>query len=297
MRCACVLLLAAVMEAATPRIETNVIYGMYSGLALLMEVYYPEKSNGYGIVFISGSGWHAPQEYNAEPLSKGPQGKLYAPRLTAAGYTVFSISHRAAPRFRYPAAVEDVQRAVRYVRHHAGEYNVRADRIGAVGGSSGGHLVLMLGLMDGRGDLHDGDPVNRESAKVQCVVARAAPAELAGMARSGGGGATTSFIGMPAPNPQTGGATEARVYREASPISYVTADDPPVLLMHGEVDETVPIAQSEKMEAAPRGAGVAVKLLRVPGGTHGPTFGNPPNAPDYMGEMVKWLDQHLRQGN
>src|SRR5215471_1227022 len=79
MRCACVLLLAAVMEAATPRIETNVIYGMYSGLALLMEVYYPEKSNGYGIVFISGSGWHAPQEYNAEPLSKGPQGKLYAP--------------------------------------------------------------------------------------------------------------------------------------------------------------------------------------------------------------------------
>ena len=194
-----------------------------------------------------------------------------------------------------PAAVEDAQRAVRYVRHHAAQYNIRADRIGAVGGSSGGHLVLMLGLMDGKGDPQDADPVNRESAKVQCVVARAAPADLAEMSRSGGGGAVTSFIGMPAPSRETGGATEVRIYREASPISYVTADDPPVLLMHGEADETVPIAQSEKMEAALRSAGVTVKFLRIPGGTHGPTFGNPANAPDYMGEMVRWLDQHLRQ--
>ena len=182
--------------------------------------------------------------------------------------------------------MEDAQRAVRYVRHHAAQYNIRADRIGAVGGSSGGHLVLMLGLMDGKGDPQDADPVNRESAKVQCVVARAAPADLAEMSRSGGGGAVTSFIGMPAPSREAGGQTEVRIYREASPISYVTADDPPVLLMHGEADETVPIAQSEKMEAALRSAGVTVKFLRIPGGTHGPTFGNPANAPDYMGEMV-----------
>jgi acetyl esterase/lipase len=184
---------------------------------------------------------------------------------------------------------------VRYVRHHAAEYNIRADRIGAVGGSSGGHLVLMLGLLDGHGDPKDADPVNRESAKVQCVVARAAPADLAGMARSGGGGAVTSFIGMPAPNQESGGAVEARIYREASPLSHVSADDPPVLLMHGEADETVPIAQSEKMETALRSAGVTVKFLRIPGGTHGPTFGNPKNAPDYMAEMVSWLDRHLRQ--
>jgi acetyl esterase/lipase len=294
MRFVCVVLLVAVTLAAAPRIESNVIYGMYSGLALLMEVYYPENPNGYGVVFISGSGWHAPLEYNAEPLSKGSQGKLYAPRLTAAGYTVFSISHRAAPRFRYPAAVEDVQRAVRYVRYHATHYHLRPDRIGAVGGSSGGHLVLMLGLMDGKGDPQDADPVNRESAKVQCVVARAAPADLAAMARSGGG-AIVSFIGMAAPSRETGGATETRIYREASPISYVTSDDPPMLLVHGDADETVPIAQSEKMESALRAAGVIVKFLRIPGGTHGPTFGNPANAPDYMGEMVNWLDQHLRQ--
>ena len=295
MRFGCILLWSAIAWSAAARVESNVIFGMYSGLALLMEVYYPEIPNGYGVVFISGSGWQAPLEYGADPLSKGAQGKLYAPRLNAAGYTVFSISHRATPRFRYPAAVEDAQRAVRYVRHHAAQYHIRADRIGAVGGSSGGHLVLMLGLMDGKGDPQDADPVNRESAKVQCVVARAGPADLAAMAGSGGGGATVSFVGMPPPGREAGGSAEARVYREASPISYVTADDPPVLLMHGDADATVPIAQSEKMEAALGRAGVAVKLLRIPGGTHGPTFGNPPNAPDYHGEMVKWLDRHLRQ--
>jgi dipeptidyl aminopeptidase/acylaminoacyl peptidase len=68
-----------------------------------------------------------------------------------------------------------------------------------------------------------------------------------------------------------------------------------VLLMHGDADETVPIAQSEKMESALRAAGVTVRFLRIPGGTHGPTFGNPANAPDYMRETVQWLDQHLRQ--
>ena len=156
------------------RIESNVLYGMYSGLALLMDVHHPEKPNGYGVIFISGSGWHAPQEYNAEPLKQGSQARQYGPRLTAAGYTVFSISHRAAPRFRYPAAVEDAQRAVRFVRHNAARFNVRADRIGAVGGSSGGHLVESLGVLDGAGIKDDPDPVNRESAKAQCVVARAA---------------------------------------------------------------------------------------------------------------------------
>lgn len=294
MRMAGLLVAVSMTLAGAPRVESNVIYGMYSGLALLMEVYHPEKPNGYGVVFISGSGWHAPQEYSAEPLSKGPQGKLYAPKLAEAGYVVFSIAHRAAPRFRYPAAVEDAQRAVRFVRHNAGRFGIRAERIGVVGGSSGGHLALMLGLMDGKGLVDDGDAVNRESAKVQCVVARAAPADLAGMMASGGGAAIASFMGMPSPAAEATATVEARMYREVSPLTYVSADDPPVLLMHGDKDETVPIGQSEKMEKALRAAGVTVKFLTIPGGNHGPTFGNPPGAPDYMGEMVRWLDRYLR---
>ncbi len=283
--CAGALLFAA---GPQPRIESNVLYGMYSGLALLMDVYHPEKPNGYGVVFISGSGWHAAQEYNAEPLKQGSQAQLYGPKLTAAGYTVFSISHRAAPRFRYPAEVEDAQRAVRFVRHNAARFNVRADRIGAVGGSSGGHLVESLGVLDGAGIKDDPDPVNRESAKVQCVVARAAPANLAVMK-------VVEFMGMNPPDGKTHNTVEDRLYREASPLSHVSSTSAPILLIHGDADQSVPYEQSEMMEKALRAAGVPTKLLRIPGGAHGPTFPGATNPPDYMGEMVRWLDKYLRQ--
>jgi acetyl esterase/lipase len=287
---------AAACAAQEPRLEPNVVFGMYSGLALLMDVYHPAKPNGYGVIYVSGSGFHAPQSYGAEPLKESSQAKLYARRLAGAGYTVFSICHRAAPRFRYPAAVEDAQRAVRFVRFHAARFGIRADRVGAVGGSSGGHLVLMLGLLDGGGDPAAPDPADRASGKVQCVVARAAPSDLRLMTRqSEGGSATVSFLGMPPPSEKDGESVEQRTYREASPITHVSADDPPVLLMHGDADPVVPYQQSETVERALAKAGVPVKLLRVPGGGHGATFEGAKNPPDYLGEMVRWLDTYLQK--
>src|SRR5262249_30301290 len=155
-------------------VDANVVYGMYSGLALLLDVHRPERPNGYGIVHIAGSGWGAPLGYDAVPLKEPerglPRGRpqaRYVEALVAAGYTVFSITHRAAPRFPYPAAVEDAQRAVRYVRYHAARYGVRSSRLGALGGSSGAHLVSLLGVLDGAGDPDHADPVEREGAKVQ----------------------------------------------------------------------------------------------------------------------------------
>jgi len=284
--CGCALLYG--QNSPQPKIESNVLYGMYSGLALLMDVYHPANPNGYGVLFISGSGWRASQEYNAEPLKQGSQAQLYGPKLTAAGYTVFSISHRAAPRFRYPAQVEDAQRAVRFIRHNAARFNVRADRLGAVGGSSGGHLVESLGVLDGQGIPDDADPVNRESAKVQCVVARAAPSNLALMR-------VAEFMGMNPPDPNTRNSIEERLYRLASPLTHVSAKSAPILLIHGDADAAVPYAQSESMEKALREAGVPTKLMRIPGGQHGPTFPGAINPPDYMGEMVRWLDKYLKQ--
>ena len=99
------LCLNSLVTAAEPRVERNVIYGMYSGLALLMDIHHPPTSNGYGIIFISGSGWHAPLGLDARPLKQSGQEKVYATPLAEAGYTVFAINHRAAPRFRYPAAI------------------------------------------------------------------------------------------------------------------------------------------------------------------------------------------------
>jgi acetyl esterase/lipase len=276
------------------QIEANVVYGMYSGTALLMDVYRPANPNGYGVIYISGSGWHAPQTYDAQPLKQSGQAKLYAERLAGAGYTTFSISHRASPRFRYPAHVEDAQRAVRFVRHEAARFGIRENPIAAVGGSSGGHLVLMLGLLDDKGDPGAEDAVERQSSKVQCVVARAAPSDLAAMVRAQGGSSVVSFLGMRPGGERDAGSVENKLYREASPYFHVSPDDPPVLLMHGDADATVPFDQSEKLLSALKQAGVICDLLRVPGGGHGATFAGAKNQPDYMGRMLSWLDRHLK---
>lgn len=269
-------------------VESNIVYGMYSGLALLMDAYRPKNPNGYGVLFISGSGWRAPLEWNAEALKDGGQQRVYVPTLTAAGYTVFAINHRALPRFVYPAAVEDARRAVRFIRHHASDYNISPDRIGAVGGSSGGHLVSMLGLQEGTGDPSSEDAIEKESARVQCVVARAAPTDFILREKA------TPFLDFEHPEP---GDTSSEAYHrhiEASPITYVSADAPPFLLIHGDADDTVHINQAEAMEKALQTVGATVKFVRIPGGGHGPTFGNPPNAPDYLGEMITWLNTHLK---
>lgn len=276
---------------AEARPEKNVVYGMYSGLALLMDVYHPEKPNGYGVIFISGSGWHMPLAYNGS-LKDGAANNNVLQKLTEAGYTVFAINHRAAPRFRYPAAVEDAQRAVRFVRHHAKEYGINPDRIGGVGGSSGGHLVSMLGTLDGKGNPEDPDPVDRESSRLQCVVALAAPSDLAKIRTESGLSAVTSFVGIPlrGTNPAT---AEYKTYLASSPVTHVSGDDAPFLLIHGDADRTVPFEQSELMEAALEKSGVEVKLIRIAGGGHGRNFEGATNMPDYLGETVRWLNRHL----
>jgi dipeptidyl aminopeptidase/acylaminoacyl peptidase len=149
--------------------------------------------------------------------------------------------------------------------------------------------------MDGAGDPSDSDAVNRESAKLQCVVARAAPIDLLRMPPSLGAGALALLLGANVTESTPKTSAEYKVAWAASPINYVSRDDPPTLLVHGDADRTVPFNQSEMMEAALRKVGVPVKLIRIDGGDHGPTFPGAKNPPDYKAAMVKWFDEHLRR--
>lgn len=284
--------------SAEPDIEENVVYGMYAGLALLMDVHKPSVPNGYGIVAVPGSGWEAPLGYSAEQLkhSYEIQTVFGIEALNGAGYTVFTVNHRATPGFKYPAPIEDSQRAVRYIRHHAAEFGIDPGWIGAIGGSSGGHLVGLLGTLDGNGNPADADPVNHHSAKVDVAVAIYAPSDFLALETTNPwvGGAITSLLGPVSPGwkpPPLHDSDAAKIYAQASPITHVSTDDPPFLLIHGDADDVVPYSQSELFQAALLKAGIDVELIRIPGGGHGPEL-TQADSPEHIGEIVAWFDEH-----
>lgn len=286
MTCLSPLKLSAQPKLNAAKVDRNVVYGMYSGLALLMDVYYPKNPNGYGIIHISGGRWTRPLSLDAGMLKHSGFVKVEGEMFVEAGYTLFSVNHRALPRFSYPAAVEDVQRAVRFIRYHAEKYKINPDKIGAVGGSSGGHLVSMLGVLDGNEVLADETPINKMSAKVQCVIARAAPTSFVS------GLIPQLFLGIREKESKNPLSAEYKIAYEASPIFHLTADDPPFLLVHGDKDESVPFVLSENMYKKLQELNVPAKLITVEGGGHGPGFSK---LPEVKKEMVKWMEQHLKK--
>jgi acetyl esterase/lipase len=290
------------LSEAQARIESDVVYGMYSGLALLMDVHHPANPNGYGIVVIPGSGYHEPLSRDAAPRKEAQDLVLFigADVLLERGYTLFSINHRAAPTFHYPAAVEDAQRAVRYVRHNASEFGIDGAKIGALGHSSGGYLVSMLGVLDGEGSAEAQSPIDRESAKVQAVVAMAPPTDFLAFitAERSDKAAVTSFLGtyIASFRPREAQTQEYALYTEASPTSYASPDDPPFLFIHGDQDFTVPVNQSELLRDRLRDSGATAEFIKIPEGGHifqTPQAGGPDTA-EYYDEMVGWFDRHLR---
>ena len=286
---------AALPSSAQERVDRNVVYGMFSGLALLMDVHHPSEPNGIGLIHVSGSGWSASLSMDARPLKEAGHVRVEALPLVKRGYTVFTVNHRATPRFRHPAPLRDVQRAVRFIRFHAERYGINPDRIGAIGGSSGGHLVSMLGVLDGQGDPQAESEIDRVSAQVQCVVARATPSDLA--AGLGGSGAVALLLGARLRTGADARSPEMRVARQASPVTHVTADDPPILLIHGDQDDVVPFDQSVRFAERLSQVGVPNKLIRVSGARHGPGLPGADDPPDIGAWAGEWFGNHLLERN
>jgi acetyl esterase/lipase len=266
---------------------------MYSGLALLMDAHHPAQSNGYAIVVVPGSGWTSKQTYDAPPLTAlASSVRFFLPKFLDAGYTLFVVNHRNGPRFHHPAAVEDVQRAVRFIRYNADAFGVDPRSIGAVGYSSGAHLAALLGVLDMAEDANDPDPINRVSARVQCVVAAATPADLTHYQSA----AFAVFMGqLAAPARASADPVAAAAYRAASPVTHVTSSSAPMLLLHGDADAIVPFQMTETMREAMEKAGASVKLITLQGGGHdfsGETATRP-DWPDIFSEAVSWMACHL----
>ena len=240
------------------RFVPDIAYRSDTGVAGLLDLALPENPGEDrlpALVFVHGGGWRSGSK--RRPLFVLPM-LQYAAR----GYACISINYRLAGEAPFPAAVEDVKTAVRWLRAHADEYNVDPDRIGAYGNSAGAHLVLMLALVGPDADMEGALYPDRSSA-IQAVCASAVPADLGAELEGKPPGETMQVF---LAGPEDGFAERLR---RASPISYVRGDTPPMLLVHGTEDATVPVGQLDRFVEAMRAAGAKDLIyLRIEGASH-----------------------------
>jgi acetyl esterase/lipase len=256
---AAMLLVCAAWAAPAAALEVDVVpdlvYGHKDGLAMTLDVLKPKSgANGAAILFMVSGGWVS--EWT--PPQQSVQRFQF---LLDKGFTMVVVRHGSSPRYHVPDAVSDVRRAVRFVRHHAKEWGVDPDRLGAYGGSAGGHLSLMLGTASDNGDPAAEEPFMRESNRIASVVAYFPPVDLRSWAR--GRMLPTEGQRFPALN------FEKEKAADISPILFVTPDDPPTLLIHGDADELVNISHSQKMFAAMQEQKITSKFITLPGAGHG----------------------------
>ena len=243
--------------------ESGLVYGQRQGKDLTMDVLRPAKSNGIGIVLMVSGGWKS---------HAGSFRTWIAAPFLRRGYTVFAVYHLAQPQATVMEITEDVNRAVRYVRHHAKVYGVDVQRLGVTGGSSGGHLSLMLATRGGPGPADAADPVDRETSAVQAVAIFYPVTDLLNLGPStenlGDGGPPKSFVRAFGPQ-STNLAVWKVIGHEMSPIYHINSNLPPSLIYHGDADTLVPLDQSERFQAEALKQGCRVEIVVHHGGKHG----------------------------
>ena len=271
----------------------DVIYGRKYGTALTLDVFRPAKPNGAAVILCVSGGWFSSHEAVGLP---------FAAELLKRGYTVFEVVHGSQPKFTITEVVDDMHRAVRYIRHHAADYAIDSQRFGITGASAGGHLSLMQGTVGTPGDPQAKDPVDRESSRVQAVACYFPPTDFLNYGKPGenamGRGILKDFR---APFdfhefdkqtkhfvPITDEQKLLEIGRQISPVTHVTADDPPTWIIHGDADKLVPIQQAELIIEKLKSVGVPAELSVKRGAAHG--------WPNQVGDqtlVADWFDKYL----
>lgn len=232
---------------------------------LLLDIYRPKADRDRPrplLVWVHGGGWRGGSRNNPRR----------AIRLVQRGYVVASISCRLSGEAIFPAQIRDVKAALRWLRAHAEEYGIDPKRVAAWGSSAGGHLVALLGTSAGVEELEGSVGGNLDqSSRVQAVVDYFGPTDFLQMDAHS---ISRRLVHDKSDSPESlliGGAIRQRPDKvaRANPIRYVSADDPPFLIVHGDQDPLVPHHQSELLVAALREAGVEAELYTVEGGAHG----------------------------
>jgi acetyl esterase/lipase len=231
-------------------VQNNVVYAKVNGTELHVDIYQPAGTSAEphpAVILIHGGGWTA---FDKSTM-RGMGGFL-----SRSGFVAFSVDYRLfkAGENRWPAQLDDVQRAVRWIRANASKYGVDADHVGAFGHSAGAQLAALLGMEDTR---DNSDPaLAKYSSRVQAVVDVSGPSDFTRDHDPDGDQFLTNFLGASfAQNPQA--------WRDASPVFHVSKKDAPFLIFHGTKDDNVPIAQAQELYDKLKAAKVPVSFVKV----------------------------------
>ncbi len=276
--------IAASGDLTFSQVWRDVTYCTNDGVDLKMDVYFPWKPAGPSpvILFVHGGGW-------VGGTKTGTPGMSYFLDLARRGYTTFSIDYRLAPTYTFPASIIDVKCAMRHIRANAKEYNIDPNRIGAWGASAGGHLVALLGTSDRSAGWDVGQYLD-QSSRVNVVVDMYGIHDL-----------TTEYVvgNLRGLDRMVFGAASPTdpILVKASPVTYITPDDPPFLILHGDMDTVVPITQSQILHDRLAAAGVPSIFVPVHNAGHGLSAIGGPIDPPYATiaqTILGFFDQYLR---
>lgn len=241
-------------------VQRSVIYRQVSGRRLRVDVYQPRSSPAPGVprqsvIYIHGGGW---------VIGTRQQSRFMMFELAAAGYTVFAIQYRLAPRFPLPAAIEDAKAAVAWVREHAKEYGGTPDAV-VVGGSAGAHIASLVALSPGEKAFQPG--FESADTSVRGAILLYGFYDLVGRLESRQSlmplhwfFERVIFSDSYKKNPGT--------FQRAQPFAHVSAAAPPTLFIHGQNDSLVPISDSQRLHAELQSAGARTHLCEVPLAQH-----------------------------
>lgn len=268
----------SVLQAQQAKIERDIDYlggGRKEKADLYLPTIAPTGKGFPAVLVVHGGGWVGGDKWSARERNIGTN-------LAMNGYVALSINYVLAERkgtnMAWPQDLYDCKTGVRWLRKNAERLHINPERIGAIGGSAGGHLVSMLALTDAKDGLDPKGPYGEYSCRIQCVVDMYGPIDL--MKR----GDMTLFRKTRAEAPE--------LYEQATPSRYADKNDPPVLILHGTGDKTVDYHQSEMFDEALKKAGTPHELILIPGAPH--TFHLQPKQRDLRPVVLGFFDKYLK---
>ncbi len=243
----------------------DIFYGKEDRKAQLLDVYFAASPSGKvetkpAMIYFHGGGWNAGSK-NKIPV-------FLATGLREGLFHVVAVEYRFTNVAPHPAQTNDCMRAIQFVRKNAAQWHINPKKLGVTGGSAGGHLSLWVALHDDFADPDSDDPVERQSSRVACAVPFAGPTDWSLLSTIKHiHPAYRQLIGYK-PGTPASEMDEAKM-KDVSPVTFVSKDDPPILIFHGDADVIVPYEHATVLKEKLKAAGVVHELHTVEGGNHG----------------------------